>query len=141
MKNLSTGYLVAGFMLAAAASTTPVDGETLPITPGLWKVTTNGSMMPAPQVEQSCMKEPVFDPVRMMGEEDGCDVFNETRTGNTVGYDVACMNEEAGGKAEGHFSFTIEGDQGSGQVDLTMTVGEQSMDMQYTLAIQRIGDC
>ncbi|MGI9492061.1 MAG: DUF3617 domain-containing protein, partial [Geminicoccaceae bacterium] len=115
--------------------------EGLPITPGLWEIKTQNSMLDSEEVQQSCMKDAVFDPLSMMGEEEGCEIKNEVITGNSVDYDVACVDDQQAGKAEGHFSFTIDGDQGSGKIDLTMTVGDQSMNMQISMDARRIGDC
>lgn len=141
MKASSPGCLAAGIVLGLVPFASSGNAEGLPITPGLWEITTKNPMMDGQDVEQSCMKEAVFDPVSMMGDEEGCDVFNEKIQGNTVDYDITCVNDKEKGKAEGHFSFTIDGDHGDGQVDLKMSFGDQSMNMQYTVDAKRVGDC
>ena len=141
MTMMTSRHLVLGTLLGSLASTSLAVAEGLPITPGLWEITTSNGISGAPEVEQSCMTEPVFDPVGMMGEAEGCEVSNETIQGNSVDYDIACIDNAAGGKAEGHFSFTVDGDQGNGQVDLTMSIGDQSMNLQYKMDAKRIGDC
>ncbi len=133
--------LIAGLALGASLFASSVHAEGLPITPGLWEITTHNSMLGSQEVEQSCMTETVFDPVSMMGEEAGCEVTNERVQGNSVDYDIICVDDAAAGKAEGHFAFTIDGDRGDGKIDLTMTVGDQSMSMQYSMDAKRIGDC
>lgn len=134
-------FFHAGLMLGAMTLGFPAFAEGLPITPGLWEIKTQNSMLGSEEVEQSCMKEDVFDPLSMMGEEEGCGITNEVVAGNSVDYDVACVDDQQAGKAEGHFSFTIDGDRGNGQIDLTMTVGDQSMNMQISMDAKRIGDC
>lgn len=141
MKIATIGCFTASMLLGSLTLTSAVLAEGLPITPGLWEIKTQNSTLGQEEVEQSCLQESVFDPVSMMGEEEGCDVLNEQIAGNTVDYDIACIDDEARGKAEGHFSFTIEGEQGTGQVDLTMSMGDQSMSMQYNVDAKRIGDC
>ncbi len=133
--------LITGLAFGATLFASSAHAEGLPITPGLWEITTQNSTLGSREVEQSCMTEAVFDPVSMMGDEAGCEVANERVQGNSVDYDIVCVDDTAAGKAEGHFAFTIDGDRGDGQVDLTMTVGDQSMTMQYSMDAKRIGDC
>lgn len=141
MKVSAFGCLTIGLVLGAMSFGSKAFAEGLPITPGLWEIKTQNPVLGNERVEQSCMTEPVFDPVSMMGDQQGCDVLNERIAGNSVDYDVACIDDQAAGKAEGHFSFTIDGDRGNGQVDLTMHVGGQSMNMQFSMDAKRIGDC
>ena len=113
----------------------------VPITPGLWEIKTHNAMLGTEEVDQQCMRETVFDPVAILGEEDGCEISNETVSGNTVDYDLACVDEEERGSANGHFSFTVDGDQGSGKVDMTFNVNGETLNMRYTMAAARLGDC
>ena len=135
-RSLQASSLLIGILFGSAAV-----AEGLPITPGLWEIKTQNSMLGGEEVQQSCMKEAVFDPFIMMGEEDGCEIMNEVLAGNSVDYDVTCVDDQKLGKAEGHFSFTIHGDQGSGKIDLTMTLGQESLNMQVTMDARRVGDC
>ncbi|MGI9452180.1 MAG: DUF3617 domain-containing protein [Geminicoccaceae bacterium] len=128
--------MLGGIVLGSTAF-----AEGLPITPGLWEIKTQNSMLGSEEVQKSCMKDAVFDPLSMMGKEEGCEIANEVITGNSVDYDVTCIDDQQAGKAEGHLSFTINGDQGYGKVDLTMSVGDQSMNMQFNMDAKRIGDC
>ncbi|MEM7041631.1 MAG: DUF3617 family protein [Pseudomonadota bacterium] len=127
--------------LAVIAMSVPAFADGVPITPGLWEIKTHNSLLGTEEVERQCMRKAVFDPASILGEEEACQVSNEIVSGNTVEYDLACADEEQRGSAAGHFSFTIDGDQGSGNVDLTLDVGGESMSMQYTLAAARVGDC
>lgn len=125
--------------IMALSLTALADG--VPITPGLWEIKTHNSMLGTEEVEQQCMQDTVFDPAAVLGEEDGCEIRNEVVSGNTVDYDLSCVDEEQRGSATGHFSFTVDGDQGSGNVDMDFNIGGETMSMQYTMAAARIGDC
>ncbi len=127
---------LAAFGLSATAFAAGV-----PITPGLWEIKTQNSMLGTEEVDQQCMRDAVFDPAAILGDEEGCELSNETISGNTIDYDLACVDESQQGSATGHFSFTIEGDQGSGAVDMTFKVGGETMNMQYSMAAARVGDC
>jgi hypothetical protein len=141
MNMIVPACLAAGLLLGAAPLGSQARADGLPINPGLWEIKTQNPMMGNEQVQQHCMKEAEFDPVSMMGEKQGCEIMNQQIAGNTVDYDLTCTDDTEQGKAEGHFTFTIDGDQGNGQVDLKMSFGEQSMNMQYTMDAQRVGDC
>ncbi|MGI9500172.1 MAG: DUF3617 domain-containing protein [Geminicoccaceae bacterium] len=132
--------VLAPAMVVMALSSTAI-AEGVPITPGLWEIKTHNSMLGTEEVEQKCMREETFDPSKILGQEEGCEINNEVISGNTVDYDLACVDAQAGGSATGHFSFTIDGDQGNGNVDMTFNVGSESMTMQYSMAAARLGDC
>ncbi|MGI9486693.1 MAG: DUF3617 domain-containing protein [Geminicoccaceae bacterium] len=127
--------------LAALTFSSAVFAAGVPITPGLWEITTQNSMLGTEEVNQQCMQEAVFDPTAILGDEEGCELSNETISGNTIDYDLACVDEGQQGSATGHFSFTIDGDQGNGNVDITFKVGGETMNMQYSMAAARVGDC
>lgn len=127
--------------MAAVTLSSTAFAEGVPINPGLWEIKTHNSMLGTEEVEQQCMREAVFDPVSILGDEEGCEINNETVTGNTVDYDLACVDEQQRGSATGHFSFTIDGDQGSGNVDMTLDINGEVLNMQYSMAAARVGDC
>lgn len=141
MTNAFGKLSIAGMTLLVMTSGFAAWAGGVPITPGLWKVKTQNSMLGTEEVGEQCMQNEVFDPVSMLGKEDGCDISNETVVGNTVDYDLTCMDDTKQGRADGHFSFTIDGDQGSGKIDMTLNVGGQSMDITYKMDAERIGDC
>ena len=117
--------LAAGVAIWAFSTTTYAAG--VPINPGLWEFKTQNSMLGTEEVDQQCMRETVFDPAAILGDEEGCELSNEQVSGNTIDYDLTCVDEEQRGSASGHFSFTIDGDRGNGNVDLTFNVGEESV--------------
>ena len=129
----------AALILGAGAPVAFAEG--LPITPGLWEMTSQNPMTGTDVVRQECMVDAVFDPSAMMGEERGCTVSDEVVSGNTVDYDLTCTDPNMQGSFNGHFSFTIEGDQGNGNVDMKFDVGGQTMNMSYDVAAKRVGDC
>lgn len=141
MKRATSRLAVLSSAVVAIASSTAALAGGVPITPGLWEIKTHNSMLGTEDVDQQCMQETVFDPVSILGQEDGCQISNETVSGNTVDYDLACIDEQERGSATGHFSFTIDGDQGNGNVDMTFTIAGETMNMQYTMAAARLGDC
>ena len=124
-------------LLAAA----PAAAEGLPITPGLWEITSKNSMTGREHVGQECMADAVFDPSAMAKDADGCSLDNETVSGNTISYDMNCTDGINEGEVTGHFSFTIDGDQGSGRTDMTFKVNGQTMSMSQEMSARRIGDC
>ncbi len=127
--------------LAALSLSSTAMAAGVPITPGLWEIKTQNSMLGTEEVNQQCMQDAVFDPAAILGDEEGCELSNETVSGNSIDYDLACVDEGQQGSATGHFSFTIDGDQGNGNVDMTFNVGGETMNMQYSMAATRIGDC
>lgn len=127
--------------LAALTLSSTVFAAGVPITPGLWEIKTKNSMLGTEEVNQQCMQEAEFDPTAILGDEEGCELSNENVSGNTVDYDLACVDEGQQGSATGHFSFTIDGNQGNGNVDMTFNVGGETMNMQYSMAAARLGDC
>jgi hypothetical protein len=129
----------AALILGASAPVALAEG--LPINPGLWEMTSQNPMTGADVVRQECMVDAVFDPSAMMGKERGCTVSDEVVSGNTVDYDLTCTDPNMQGSFNGHFSFTIEGDQGNGNVDMKFDVGGQTMNMSYDVAAKRVGDC
>ena len=135
-RRLQTSLILGGIVLGSGAL-----AEGLPITPGLWEVKTQNPVLGNEQAQQHCMKEPVFDPLTMMGKEEGCEITNQVISGNSVDYDLTCIDDQQTGKAEGHFSFTINGDQGYGKVDLKMSAGGQTMTMHFDMDAKRIGNC
>ncbi|MDH3662186.1 MAG: DUF3617 domain-containing protein [Alphaproteobacteria bacterium] len=125
--------------LLATMSITLAEG--LPITPGLWEMTTQNPMTGTDVVRQECMTEAVFDPSHMIGKERGCDVSNQAVSGNTVDYDMTCQDPSGQGAMQAHFSFTIDGDQGNGNVDMSFDMGGQTMKMNHKVSAKRVGDC
>lgn len=71
--------LAPTMMVLTLSSTAFAEG--VPITPGLWEIKTHNSMLGTDEVEQQCMRESVFDPVAVLGDEEGCEISNETITG------------------------------------------------------------
>jgi len=132
---------VASSVLIIAFASSGAFAEGLPITPGLWEMTTQNPMTGANEVQQECMTENVFHPSEMMEEDAGCTVSDEVVSGNTVDYEMTCSDPNMPGSMNGLFSFTIDGDQGNGNVDMTFDVNGQTMNMSYSIAAKRVGDC
>lgn len=104
----------------------------------------HNAMLGTENVERRCMREPEFDPavaLSALGPQQGCSISNEVITGNMMEYDVICKNDQMPEAVTGHFSVTIDGDQGSGNVDMSLGGLGNLMSMRMTLAAARIGDC
>ncbi|MGI9492895.1 MAG: hypothetical protein ACR2QF_10905, partial [Geminicoccaceae bacterium] len=57
LRCLQMSLMLGGTVLGSTAF-----AEGLPITPGLWEIKTQNSMLDSEEVQQSCMKDAVFDP-------------------------------------------------------------------------------
>lgn len=131
--------LLPAVAAAALASTAWAGG--LPITPGLWEMNTQATVFGKTdgQVEQRCIEEDSIDPVALVQKAEGCSVDNATVDGSTLSFDQSCAAEN--GEVAGHFTFTIEGDEGSGTGEMTMTMGGVEMPVSYATVMTRVGDC
>ncbi|MGI9504983.1 MAG: DUF3617 domain-containing protein, partial [Geminicoccaceae bacterium] len=112
-----------------ALSSAAAGAEGLPITPGLWEFTTQNPILGTNDVKQECVRDDTFDAASMLGDSEGCEISNETVSDKTIDYDMTCTDPGAGGSVKGHFSFMVDGDQGSGNADMTMDMGGQTMTM------------
>lgn len=134
----------ATFTLAAIAifNTGLAHADSLPITPGLWEITsTRDNPMTGQQqtqTDQECIVEDRFDPIARMGD-DGCQVTNSDLDGNTLTFDLSCNMQ--GGQGTMHGVYTIDGDRGEGEMTMQFSFGGQTMSMQNSSVARRIGDC
>jgi hypothetical protein len=141
MKTLRFSPSVAAALTFLSVGSAAV-AEGLPITPGLWEMTSQNPMTGEDDVLEECMSDGVFDPISMMEETQGCTFSNETVSGNSIDYDMTCTDPEMPGAMTAQFSFTIDGDQGSGNVDMRMEMnGQTAMSMSTSVTARRVGDC
>jgi hypothetical protein len=141
MKTLRFSPSVAAALTFLSVGSAAV-AEGLPITPGLWEMTSQNPMTGEDDVLEECMSDGVFDPISMMEETQGCTFSNETVSGNSIDYDMTCTDPEMPGAMTAEFSFTIDGDQGSGNVDMRMEMnGQTAMSMSTSVTARRVGDC
>ena len=131
----------AAVALSLGATAPIVSAEGLPITPGLWEMTTQNPMTGRDHVRQECMTDAVFDPHKMMEAEQDCVIGSQSVSGNTLDYDMTCADPSGQGTMKGHFSFTVEGDQGHGNADMKVEFNGQAMNMNYSMTAARVGDC
>lgn len=139
LKRLALPTAALAFSLGATAPI--VSAEGLPMTPGLWEMTTQNPMTGRDHVRQECMTDAVFDPRKMMEAEQDCVIGDQSINGNTLDYDMTCADLSGQGSMEGRFSFTIEGDQGHGNADMKVEFSGQAMNLNYTMTASRVGDC
>ena len=97
----------------------------LPITPGLWEVTTTieSNMGSRTETQKDCIKETEFDPRRQMQDmpKDKCKV-NVKVDGNTLNYDMVCT-QPAGVKMTMRGSTTINGKHMQGSMNMEGGMG------------------
>ena len=131
--------IAPAMVVITLSSVATADG--LPITPGLWEFTTQNPILGTNEVEQECVRDDSFDAASMFDDSEGCEISNETIGDKTIEYDMTCADPGTGGSVRGHFSFTIDGDHGSGNADMTMDMGGQTMSMSMAMTAKRVGDC
>ncbi len=130
---------------ASALSASPVLAEGLPINPGMWRITsTTTNMMtgqPQTETEDQCMEESTFDPVAEIQDEgDGCAVSDQTISGNTMTFTMTCQGAD-GPPMVGNARYTVNENDGDGEITYTASFGGQTMTMQSSWVAERVGDC
>ena len=119
--------------------------------PGKWEFqsTTRFSLVPEPRVETRvrCVTEQTQDPVENLTQGGNCRVTDRSTSGNTVRWAAECGvpgapgGETAPSTAKATGQVTSEGDRVHGQMDMSMAVGEQEVQMDIAWTGQRLGDC
>lgn len=116
--------------------------DILPMTPGLWETTvtsTNSFTGTQTNTQQECIVEDHFDPRKMAEGSDECEIADSNVDGNTLTFTMACTMQ--GGSATMTGTYTVDGDQGSGSMNMEGSFGGQTMTMESTMVANRIGDC
>ena len=119
-----------------------VHADSLKLKPGLWETTvtsTNSFSGTTTQTETECVVEAEFDPRTMFKDAEGCELVDNNLSGNTLTYSLVC--DVQGTKANIEGMYTTEGDIGSGNMNLEMSFGNQTMTMENSFDARRIGDC
>ncbi len=133
---LAIAPLLAQPLTAAAAS--------LELNPGLWETTmTRTNPMtgtPVTETTTECMKEKSFDPREMMQGAQGCNLVDENLSGDTLTFNMTC-NMEGGAAGEIRGRFQTDGQTGSGEMVMNMSMGQVTMSMDMNWTAKRLGDC
>lgn len=117
--------------------------ETLPVTPGLWEVTSTRTHpftgQPVTEVNQLCMKQSEFDPRMLLEGMDGCQLTRQGRSGNTLEYAVQCSQDGATIDVEG--TMQTQGEQGQGVMTMRIQGAGMNMEMESSWTSRRLGEC
>ena len=137
MKTLS---LLLSLSLSTIAA--PLMADALPINPGLWETsvtTTNQFTGTKTEKHQECLTDTEFDPAKMLGDQQQCNVTESTLNGNVLTFSLACNMEGATGTMSGEYQS--DGDSGTGTMVMEMSFGGQTMTMESNMTANRLGDC
>lgn len=137
MKIRLAAWLVA-LPIAVAAQ-----ADELPITPGLWKTTSNvtnpfgGGV--TTNTSEECVTETSYDPRRMMEDVKDCELTRNEVDGNELNFAMECSMQGSRTVMTGR--FVSDGDSGHGEMDMNMNAGGMQMEMKMDWTAERIGDC
>ena len=116
--------------------------DALPVKPGLWETTvtsTNSFTGTQTQTSQECVTIEEFDPKTLFRDAEGCEVVNSDVSGNVLTFSMSCNMDGGQGTFAGRYQ--TEGDTGSGEMNMEMSFGGQTMTMESTMESTRLGDC
>jgi hypothetical protein len=127
------------------------------LTPGKWEFETKSVMPmaagPTTRSETRCItsEEAEADPLAAMVEEDRCKVLSQTRTDDSITFEIECDGDpKMKMKMRGKGTFTATGDSASGKMDMTVNMPAMpnmppqmagTMTMTQTWTGKRLGDC
>lgn len=133
----------------------PVFADGPALTPGKWEFETKSVMpmaaTPTTRSETRCItsEEAKADPLAAMVEKDRCRVLSQTRTDDSITFEIECDGDTKM-KMRGKGTFTATGDSASGKMDMTMNMPAMpnmppqmagTMTMTQTWTGKRLGDC
>ncbi len=118
--------------------------DSIPVKPGMWEttMTMTSPMFPQPRVETTteCVDKSEFSINDLMpADQSECSITESSVDGNTLNWKMQCQMQ--GGSGEGGGTFVSNGDSGTGEMYMKMTVQGQSMEMQNSWKGKHIGPC
>ena len=118
--------------------------DSIPIEPGMWEttMTMTSPMFPQPRVETAseCVDQSSFGIEDLMpADQSDCSIVESSVDGNTLSWKMQCQMQ--GGSGEGGGTFKSDGDKGTGEMYMNMTIQGQSIEMQNTWQGKRTGPC
>lgn len=129
--------------LTAFAATSTALAQGLPINPGLWETTATRTDpmtgQPTTDVRQECVESNEFDPRSLMQDVEGCEVTDQSISGDTLTFTMACNQDGSSGTIQGQFQ--TDGETGAGQMSMSFTFEGQTMKMESSSTSKRLGDC
>lgn len=130
-------------VLIAFATTSTALAQGLPINPGLWETTVTRTDpmtgQPTTDSRQECVKSNEFDPRSLMQDVEGCEVTDQSISGDTLTFTMACNHDGGTGTMQGQFQ--TDGETGTGQMSMSFSFGGQTMNMESNSTSKRLGDC
>lgn len=130
-------------LLVLSGTSRPAEAE-FRVKAGKWQVTSTTSMpmMPEPQTmtETECITEEQTDPLAMMKENQACTIKDRSMSGDTVTWKMECP-VDGGSPAVAEGKMTGSGEAISGEMQMKMQMGDQSMTVKTSWKGKRLGDC
>jgi hypothetical protein len=135
--------LLCGFALTA------IPAGALEMPPGRWAINseTIAPMAPEPIVEytEDCIEDN-FDPVSLIQAEmtEQCAITTNIDTATELDADLQCAIPGApagSGTVLGKLLFSVDGDNARGQMNMSINMGGQVMEMSSKWSAQRLGAC
>ena len=119
-------------------------GDSIPIEPGLWEMTSTSttSMSPQPQTvtENECVDQTEYSVSDLLPDDNNCTLTESNVNGNTLSWTMQCSAPD-GTTSNGGGEFTSNGGSGSGNMHMTMQYQGQTFNIQTSWKGKRIGSC
>jgi Protein of unknown function (DUF3617) len=141
MRLIDTAVTTVFVVLAAGVSA----AAAFEVNVGKWEITTTTkmAMMPEPQTKTSteCIKEKTAEEVLgTLTEKNICTIKEHSEKGDTLEWKMECRDKGTP-PTTGSGKITSQGDTLTGEMDVSMKMGEQEMKFETTWKGKRIGEC
>ncbi|WMS88403.1 DUF3617 domain-containing protein [Pleionea litopenaei] len=135
IKTLGLSIAACGLAVASAAE--------LPINPGLWETTTTGTNPMTgkneTKTETECVKERSISTAEFMQDEKSCKATKDEVSGNTLSFAIQCTVQGVATEMSG--SITADDNSSTGNMNIAMTMGGQTRNMDMKWTAKRLGSC
>jgi len=138
-------------MAQFAFSDAQAEDPTLPITPGLYTVTskTSSNLNPEPKIQimDVCIDAPVLDPSGYLPSAANCSLDNVKKDGNKASFDISCQSTKRSGGTPGMPEMKGKGDCSTTQTELychfkmVLPLQEEEFTIDSVRQGRRVGDC
>ena len=98
-------------------------------------------MMPQPMTTTTtaCIEKGTYEPADMMEGAEGCQINDSSVSGNTLSFDMTCSVQGSETSVKG--SFFSDGDEGKGNMQMSMKMGEMAMEVSTEWTSRYVGPC
>lgn len=135
--------LKAAMLLMALGGPAHALGDELKVKPGQWEttMTTTNSLMPEPVVNTStvCVEDAAYDPETLLEGVERCRMTSTSVTGNTLRFAMDCSMHGADANVAGQYE--VSGDQGEGDMTVSMQMGPMVMKVEMDWTSVYLGAC